>query len=100
MAPALDQETTRPSRSVIVMIVLLNVDWTWATPVGTFFFSFFLRVLLRIRSFAMVARPRSRQAPLLGRRRGLLGPDGRPLLAAAGPGVGVRALSAHRQVAP
>jgi hypothetical protein len=44
--PALDQEITPPLESVIVMIVLLNVDWMWATPYGStrlsfrFFFSF------------------------------------------------------------
>jgi hypothetical protein len=30
--PELDQETTAPLVSVMVMIVLLNVDWMWATP--------------------------------------------------------------------
>jgi hypothetical protein len=30
----------------MVTIVLLKVDWIWACPVGTFFFSrFFVRVL-------------------------------------------------------
>ena len=30
---------TAPLRSVIVMIVLLNVAWMWTCPWGTFFFS-------------------------------------------------------------
>ena len=33
--PALDQDTTLPIRSVRVTMVLLNVAWTWATPVRT-----------------------------------------------------------------
>jgi hypothetical protein len=28
-----------PWRSLIVTTVLLNVDWMWAMPAGTFFFS-------------------------------------------------------------
>ena len=36
-APELDQDTTLPCRSVIVTIVLLNVDWMCAMPVDTFF---------------------------------------------------------------
>ena len=39
--PALDHATAFPPTSVIVMIVLLNVDWMWATPVWTFFLTFF-----------------------------------------------------------
>ena len=37
--PALAQESVFPSRSVIVTIVLLNVDLMWAWPCATFFFS-------------------------------------------------------------
>src|SRR5262245_55118431 len=33
--PALDQATTLPVLSVRVTMVLLNVDWMWATPVRT-----------------------------------------------------------------
>jgi hypothetical protein len=36
-APALAQASVPPAGSVIVMIVLLNVDWMWATPAATFF---------------------------------------------------------------
>src|SRR5512134_1403455 len=39
--PALDQDTTLPSRSVIVTTVLLNEACTWAMPCATCFFSFF-----------------------------------------------------------
>src|SRR5216117_272865 len=37
--PALAHERVFPSRSVIVTIVLLNVDLIWACPWVTFFFS-------------------------------------------------------------
>src|SRR5919106_6223590 len=37
--PADAHDTTFPSRSVIEMMVLLNVDLMWATPWTTFFFS-------------------------------------------------------------
>src|SRR4029079_17886645 len=37
--PAEPQLMTAPLRSVIVMIVLLNVAWIWTWPWGTFFFS-------------------------------------------------------------
>src|SRR5919197_6718153 len=40
-APAEDQESTFPETSVMVMIVLLNVDWMWTTPLRMFFFAFF-----------------------------------------------------------
>ncbi len=40
--PALDQQTTLPSGSEIVTIVLLNVAWMYACPLGTIFFSRFL----------------------------------------------------------
>src|SRR5215217_9024716 len=36
-APAEDQEITFPDTSVIVMMVLLNVDWMWTTPLRMFF---------------------------------------------------------------
>src|SRR5580658_7628879 len=41
--PAEAQLTTRPSGSVSVMIVLLNVAWMQTSPCGTIRFSFFLR---------------------------------------------------------
>ncbi len=37
--PALAHESVLPCRSVIVTIVLLNVDLMWASPWTTFFFS-------------------------------------------------------------
>jgi len=40
------QEMTFPVRSVMVTMVLLNVDWMWAIPSGTFFFSRFFPVFL------------------------------------------------------
>src|SRR6266568_1568824 len=40
--PADDQETTLPLTSVMVTIVLLNVDWMWQMPLWTFFLTFFL----------------------------------------------------------
>src|SRR5581483_9002444 len=43
--PADDHETTFPETSVIVTIVLLNVDWMWQMPLWTFFFVFFLATL-------------------------------------------------------
>ncbi len=39
--PALDHASVFRPTSVIVMIVLLNVDWMWAIPVWTFFLTFF-----------------------------------------------------------
>jgi len=42
--PALDHATVFPLTSVMVTTVLLNVDWMWAIPVATFFFTFFLAV--------------------------------------------------------
>src|SRR3972149_3362461 len=50
LAPELHQARALPSRSVIVMMVLLNVALMWATPTGTFlrnfFFPFFLGVAI------------------------------------------------------
>src|SRR5262249_17395390 len=39
--PADDQAMTLPDTSVMVTIVLLNVDWMWAIPDWTFFLTFF-----------------------------------------------------------
>src|SRR5208337_2974044 len=41
--PALDQQITRPSESVMATCVLLNVASTCTIPVGTMRFSFFLK---------------------------------------------------------
>src|SRR5262249_10264035 len=40
--PALDHATTLPAMSVMVTIVLLNVDWTCTMPVAMFLLTFFL----------------------------------------------------------
>src|SRR5215471_6486863 len=42
--PELDQDSTFPTGSVMVMMVLLNEACTWTRPMGTDFFSFFLNV--------------------------------------------------------
>src|SRR5258705_10653015 len=42
-APALDQVTTFPCGSLIVMIVLLNVEWMWTTPSDTIRLAFLRR---------------------------------------------------------
>src|SRR6056297_1061588 len=51
--PALDQETTLPLGSVIVMMVLLKVDWICTTPLSIFFLTFFF-VRARL-TFAMIS---------------------------------------------
>src|SRR5262245_49482932 len=76
-----------PATSVIVMIVLLNVDWMWATPVWMF-----LRT--RLRAFLVAAT-----GLLLLCRRFLLAGD-RLARALAGTRVRVSTLTADRQAAP
>src|SRR5262245_8421885 len=49
--PALAQASAPPDGSVIVMIVLLNVDWMCTTPDWTLFLTFFLP------PFAMTPQP-------------------------------------------
>src|SRR3954469_9352749 len=85
--PADDQETVFPCASVMVMMVLLKVAATWATPTTTFFFSF-------LRARGALPEPFLSSAILLGHF--LLAGDrlGRPL---AGTGIGVGALAANRQ---
>lgn len=46
VVPEVAQLTVLPTGSVIVMIVLLNVDWMCTTPVGTFFLTFLPLLLL------------------------------------------------------
>src|SRR5580698_7740763 len=46
--PADDHATVLPFTSVIVTTVLLKVDWTYAIPVATFFFVFFLGAFVRM----------------------------------------------------
>src|SRR6185436_9025596 len=43
--PQVAQDNTLPWRSVMVMIVLLNDAWIWATPSETFFLTRFLTAL-------------------------------------------------------
>ena len=42
LLPDDDQDIVLPVVSVIVIIVLLKVEFMWATPKGIFFFTFFL----------------------------------------------------------
>src|SRR6187455_3714444 len=56
--PAEPQLTTAPLRSVIVMIVLLNVAWMWTWPWGTFFFSRRRCLTARFRSAMRLLDPR------------------------------------------
>src|ERR1700734_3387662 len=84
--PAEDQEMALPCASVMVMIVLLKVAATWATPTTTFFFSF-----LRARpapGFFSGAAMLLRHFLLAGDRLGG---------ALARARIGVRALAADRQ---
>ena len=88
--------------SVIVTIVLLNVDWMCAMPLGTFFLTFLLRLApLRPRgapssiasamAYARRLAGSACAAPLAGLMHLALA------RALAGARVGVRALAAHRQ---
>src|SRR3974390_2454402 len=102
MVPADDQAMVLPCTSVIVIIVLLNVAFTCATPEAMFLRS---RRRTRVASLPILnpfaARshlPRCRHMSLLHALFLLAGNwSGR---AFAGPGVGVGALSAHREAAP
>src|SRR5262245_38527720 len=85
--PALAHESVFPSRSVMVTMVLLNVDLMCAWPCETFFFS-------RRRVFFCLGLATSGQLPLLAL---LAAHTDRLLRALAGPGVRVRPLSAHRE---
>src|SRR3954471_13033178 len=48
--PADDHDTTLPETSVMVTMVLLNVDWMWQMPLWTFFLTFFLVLTLAMLS--------------------------------------------------
>src|SRR3990170_7110469 len=89
--PALPAATTLPLGSVSVTCVLLNVDWMYARPLGTDFFS--LRRDLPLRS-AMDGSC----LLLLGYHAALA--SHRLARALARAGVGSRALAPHRQTAP
>jgi hypothetical protein len=88
MAPADDQAIVLPCTSVMVIMVLLNVEFTWAMPDVMF-----LRSRLRTRVASLAIVNRSKRVLLL------LAGDG---LCRALPGarIGVRALAADRQAAP
>src|ERR1700749_1869065 len=43
--PADDHDTVLPLTSVMVTMVLLNVDWMWQMPLWTFFLTFFFAAL-------------------------------------------------------
>src|SRR5512134_3343762 len=94
--PADDHATTFPETSVIVTMVLLNVDWMLAMPLWTFFLTFFFVFGLDMFRYSL-----TRTAGAAARRaaRRLLAQHAlaRPL---AGARVGVRPLAAHRQASP
>src|SRR5918994_3694899 len=102
MVPADDQAIALPCASVIVIIVLLNVALTCATPDAMFLRSRFLtRASLAIpKNLSPIGRAVTAQSnnSQAARASGgfLLAGDrlGRSL---AGAGIGVRALTAHRQ---
>src|SRR4029077_1455280 len=90
----------------MVTIVLLNVDWMWACPIGMFFRSRFLARVARFRSAMDLLCAQLLTAltgPMwAGSGFGLLlatDADGAARSATL-PGVRLGALSAHRQVAP
>ena len=85
-APADDQAIVIALASVMVMMVLLNVELTCAVPAAIFFRSR-RRVRARCSCFGHDISPLS--FLLAGNRLGR---------ALAGPGVGVRALTTHRQL--
>src|SRR5262245_10032289 len=87
--PAEAHEIVLPCRSVIVTIVLLNVDLMCACPWTTFFFS--RRLVFLAFGFAILVSPLLLRGFLLA-CHGLAG-------ALAGPRVGVGPLSSHRQAA-
>src|SRR5262245_46842155 len=90
--PAEAHEIVFPCRSVIVTIVLLNVDLMCACPWTTFFFS--RRLVFLAFGFAILGSP-----PLLLLLRGLLLAGHGLAGALAGPRVGVCPLSSHRETA-
>src|SRR5262249_13675229 len=111
--PALAHVTTLPSRSLIVMIVLLKLACTWATPfeptLRSRFFVFltsatrYLRRGLAARSPGRLRPDRSADRSLrrrLGRRDRLLHRARRLLRALARPCIRPRALPAHRKPSP
>src|SRR5690606_16071772 len=96
--PALAHVTTFPALSVIVMIVLLNVALTWATPSAstTFLLRLGRALGLATRVFLFYVRGVPGNRLLLGRL--LLARDGPPLPLVR-PGVRPGPLAAYRQAA-
>src|SRR5271166_5732257 len=101
IVPAEDHEIVLPCASVMVIIVLLNVEFTWATPVAMFLRS---RRRTRVASLAMswsFNHAFARQfLNGLNELASLLLAGDRLGLALAGARVGVRALTADRQLPP
>ena len=67
MPPELAQEIAFPTVSVMVTIVLLNVDWIWAMPLSTFFRSLRL-TLVPVDRLAMLYSPPYFFLPAMVRR--------------------------------
>ena len=53
IAPADAQEIVSPFTLVIVTIVLLKVDWIWATPLGAAFLFFLMWIFLFVLPFVL-----------------------------------------------
>src|SRR5262245_9647415 len=102
MVPADDQAMALPWTSVIVIMVLLNVAFTWATPELMFLRS---RRRTRVASLPILdpsVRPGSRAHAhhfCVIRLSLLFLPGDRPGGSLAGTRIGMRALAAHRQSA-
>ena len=99
--PALDQAIALPCASVMVIMVLLKLAFTWATPAVMFLRSLLRRRWVRVPYLKSVPNPRSPMPPaerMLQLRWALLLLAGdRPGLALAGARIGVRALAADRE---
>src|SRR5688500_11881543 len=78
-APAEDQEITFPDTSVIVMMVLLNVDWMWTTPLRMLFLPFlpFLRAAAAAVSPVAGAAAAGAAGALVSSAMELVAPGGR-----------------------
>jgi hypothetical protein len=94
--PAVAQLTTFPFMSVKVMMVLLNVARTWASPVGIFFFSF--RFVVRRFALAIDLFPQVISRLVSETDSLLLFTDERSTGPFTGPGIGSRLLATNREV--
>jgi hypothetical protein len=70
--PAVDQATVLPAGSVTVTMVLLNVDWMWTIPCGTFFLTRFATFFLPAAADAVAMSVPPRYFFLATTRRGPL----------------------------